>query len=92
MQRPGPFQPWDGMRHDDPLVNGCPSSGFIMAGLNAPTSVPTEFSTCSDSYLADYYTSGFAGCLGVYCGDGVQQTGEGCDDGNVLDGDCCNSR
>ena len=29
--------------------------------------------------------------VGPYCGDGILQGGESCDDGNGLDGDCCSS-
>jgi cysteine-rich repeat protein len=32
------------------------------------------------------------GCvLGAYCGDGIVQAGEDCDDGNLIDGDACPS-
>jgi hypothetical protein len=30
-------------------------------------------------------------CLAPRCGDGVLHAGEGCDDGNNLDGDCCSA-
>jgi fibro-slime domain-containing protein len=30
-------------------------------------------------------------CTGAYCGDGIEQPGEDCDDGNRLDGDGCGS-
>ena len=38
------------------------------------------------------YGECFPGCvLGEYCGDGVLQENEHCDDGNTLDGDGCPS-
>ena len=37
-------------------------------------------------------TECYPGCvLGDYCGDGVAQEDEDCDDGNTLDGDECGS-
>jgi cysteine-rich repeat protein len=30
-------------------------------------------------------------CIGLPCGDGILDTGEDCDDGNITNGDCCSS-
>ena len=51
-------------------------------GCSTDTLEPTgdELNLESETYL-----------LAVACGDGVLEAGEGCDDGNIIDGDPCNS-
>src|SRR5262249_29411186 len=43
----------------------------------------------SAAEIGDLYNAGSAGKC--YCGNGVVQTGEQCDDGNTVSGDCCSA-
>lgn len=52
-----------------------PDGKVVVAGSHAATA----------SVLVARYDAG------EYCGDGVVQVGESCDDGNGVDGDCCSS-
>jgi len=86
-----------GMQHDDPNVNGCPASGFIMNSVLSVT--PTQWSSCSKTYLTNYLTTSGVTCLDnvptfvwgtPVCGDGIVQTGEVCDCGMNCANSCCN--
>jgi cysteine-rich repeat protein len=45
----------------------------------------------SPGYASVASFQGAAYLVGVSCSDGVLGAGEGCDDGNMIDGDCCSS-
>ena len=76
-----------GMQHDDPSVNSCPVSGFIMnAVLTSPQ--PTNFSTCSVQYFNQYMPT--TSCAqntptqhwgAAVCGNNFVEQGEDCDCG-----------
>jgi cysteine-rich repeat protein len=77
------------------------SAGRGAAGISRKCSglTGTDVGSCAplpDCVIADATTSGQALAANVYgafaCGDGIQQAGEQCDDGNRDDGDGCTNK
>ncbi len=57
---------------------------IVVAGHLAGSSSVYPFSPVNARFAVARYLAGT-------CGDGVQEIGEGCDDGNVAPGDCCDA-
>jgi cysteine-rich repeat protein len=87
---------------DDCAGIACAASALDGAPLpaGAPPAAAVLAAVAGTSYFV--FVDGFAGAAGAFaltvgcatgavCGNGVREGGEGCDDGNGLDGDGCNS-
>jgi cysteine-rich repeat protein len=57
----------------------CDENGDACASSGDPCEAPNSCDEAGDN------------CILIECGNAIQDPGEQCDDGNVLNGDCCNS-
>lgn len=68
------------------------ASGNATATLSFSTPAGNPAYAATATNLSTLDTSEFSNCVtAAFCGDGIRQTGEQCDDGNTADGDCCSS-
>jgi cysteine-rich repeat protein len=71
----------------------CPDDGMFCSGLEFCDAVSDCSSTGDPCPLGTVCSEGSDTCDAVAaCGNGILESGEECDDGNTLDGDCCSSQ
>ena len=74
------------------LEASCPAAAFAAAYHNDDGALLTLVGQRADCLAAAVYVQSAIFCPAPVCGNGMQEAGEQCDDGNVVDGDGCSSR
>jgi hypothetical protein len=77
---------------NDPNDANCQDDGFFCTGqeiCDPATGCLSEGDPCPEGTVCNDNSDT---CVEITdCGNGIPETGEDCDDGNVLDGDCCSA-
>ncbi len=69
----------------------CPDDEFVAVYGRDIDTFLQQMASRADCLAGDTYAQGGLVCPAPVCGNGMQEHGEGCDDGNTADGDGCSS-
>jgi cysteine-rich repeat protein len=73
------------------VTGSCPAATFEQLYGRSVEDVLQEIASRSDCLAGNTYVQGIILCPASVCGNGMQEPGEFCDDGNTEDGDGCSS-
>jgi len=67
----------------------CPDATFLQVYGRDATAFLTDIALRANCLIGSGYVQNALVCPAPVCGNGIQETGEQCDDGNTVDGDGC---
>lgn len=73
------------------MAGACPADAFTRTYGRDPATFFGLIATRADCLAGRAYAQGGVLCPASVCGNGMQEPGEDCDDGNLVDGDGCSS-